>query len=376
MAVEQQVKEYDSLLDLLEDLDREGITGFQRREAYTRFLDLQARKKGVPLHGVFELTPLCNLDCKMCYVHLTTEQLGKQSLLSVEQWKALMSQAVDAGMMDATLTGGECLTYAGFDELYMYLHTRGVQIGVITNGLLLTKERISFFKQHPISGIQVSLYGSNDETYERVTGSRVFSKVMENIKSAKAAGLPVKVGVTPSLQMGTDDERLLDMLCDMRIPFTLNSNLFAAREETGRCIYDYDQSADDYIRLRKHYMKCRNMAIPQPCNDTNTFRFPAVGIQCGAGNTSFTCDWRGRMFACAMLPDISENPRETGFTQAWQIIREKAQRYPNPVECNDCTFNNLCTKCVAAHRDGAQPGHANPRICLLAKKLIESESSQ
>jgi len=130
MTVEQQIKEYDSLLDLLEDLDREGITGLQRREAYTRFLNLQARKKGVPLHGVFELTPICNLDCKMCYVHLKPEQMGNQSLMPVKQWKALMTQAMDAGMMDATLTGGECLTYAGFDELYMHLHAGGVKVSI------------------------------------------------------------------------------------------------------------------------------------------------------------------------------------------------------------------------------------------------------
>jgi len=374
VVVERQISEYDSLLELLEDLDRKGVTAIQRREAYNRFLNLQARKKGTPMHGVFELTPLCNLDCKMCYVHVTPEQIGRQSLLTAEQWKALMSEAVENGLMDATLTGGECLTYPGFDELYLYLHAQGVQVGVITNGLLLTKERIAFFRDHPVSGIQVSVYGSNDDAYEKVTGHRVYSSVLNNIKNAIDANLPVKVGVTPSKQMGNDDERLLDMLCEMRIPFTLNSNLFAARPETGRKLDDYDQSAEDYIRLRKYYMKCRGRVLPQPCEESGAVRFPAAGIQCGAGNTSFTCDWRGRMYACAMLPDIVANPLKVGFSRAWQDIRRQSQEYPNPVECDDCRFSNMCTKCIAAHRQGAMPGHANPRICMLTRMICESET--
>ena len=38
------------------------------------FLDRKAREKGIPLNGQFELTPLCNFDCRMCYTHLTKEQ--------------------------------------------------------------------------------------------------------------------------------------------------------------------------------------------------------------------------------------------------------------------------------------------------------------
>ena len=42
-------------------------------KSYNQFL-LEAAKNArghdTPISGDFELTPLCNLDCKMCYVHL------------------------------------------------------------------------------------------------------------------------------------------------------------------------------------------------------------------------------------------------------------------------------------------------------------------
>ena len=58
----------------------------------------------------------------MCYVHLNAEQLKGQKLLSAEQWEKIMSEAIEAGMLYASLTGGECLASPNFDRLYLYLH--------------------------------------------------------------------------------------------------------------------------------------------------------------------------------------------------------------------------------------------------------------
>ena len=74
-----------SLRELLAQLDAEGITDYRRYQAVRRFLDFKARDRGVPISGTFELTPLCNLDCKMCYVHLRKEQMRGAQLLSAEQ---------------------------------------------------------------------------------------------------------------------------------------------------------------------------------------------------------------------------------------------------------------------------------------------------
>ena len=84
----------------------------------------------------------------MCYVHLKPEQMDNRDLLTVEQWKDLMFQAYKAGMLHATLTGGECLTYPGFKDLFLYLHSLDCEISVFTNGVLLDQDWIDFFKQH------------------------------------------------------------------------------------------------------------------------------------------------------------------------------------------------------------------------------------
>lgn len=111
MAEALKIKEFDSLMDLLEELDREGISGDLKQEIYKRYLNFRARMRGQVYSGGFELTPLCNFDCKMCYVHLTKGQMVSESkLLTTRQWIDIMEQAVDAGIMHADLTGGECLS--------------------------------------------------------------------------------------------------------------------------------------------------------------------------------------------------------------------------------------------------------------------------
>ena len=81
----------------------------------------------------------------MCYVHLNRDQMQGRPLLTTEQWIDIMDHAIDAGMMYADLTGGECLSYPGLREIYLHLRSRGICVVILTNGQLLTEELADFF---------------------------------------------------------------------------------------------------------------------------------------------------------------------------------------------------------------------------------------
>ena len=60
-------------------------------------LQAYAKEHAVPLSANFELTPRCNFNCRMCYVHLSTErivQLGRE--LNADEWIDLAQQALEA----------------------------------------------------------------------------------------------------------------------------------------------------------------------------------------------------------------------------------------------------------------------------------------
>lgn len=69
-----------------------------------RALNRKCAGLGIPSSGIFELTPRCNLRCKMCYVRLTPEQMapiGQER--SADEWIAVAQQARDAGMVFCSL---------------------------------------------------------------------------------------------------------------------------------------------------------------------------------------------------------------------------------------------------------------------------------
>ncbi len=373
MAKATQPK-WNNLAELLADLNARQVTDYRRYKEVRDFLNMKARRLGVPLIGTFELTPLCNLDCKMCYVHLTKEQMGDRKLLPVETWINLIDQAYDAGMLYATLTGGECLTYPGFREVYLHLRSKGVETAVLTNGLLITEEMVGFFKANPPAFIQLSVYGSDEDAYERVTGHRVYGKVMETVKRINDAGIPLDIAITPSLYMAGDTEKLIRQIYDMGIHFNTNPALFSARENTGREAEENDAPLDEYVRIKKLEASLSGHEIT-PClfedlPSQRTGTGEQKGIRCGAGRSAFCISWTGEMQACNVMKDIYAQPLVDGFPAAWRTINQRAVNFPLPVECQGCQYEHICKHCVAEHLQGAECGHANPLICAWGERMV------
>lgn len=368
-----QVNKNDSLAALLADLNARGASDVQKYSAVKQFLNFKARKKGVPISGSFELTPLCNLDCKMCYVHLNKEQLNGAELLSVDQWKHIMQEAINTGMMYARLTGGECLTYSGFKELYLFLLEKGVEVSLLSNGLLMNDEMVSFLKDHKPAEIQVTLYGSNDDAYEAVTGSRVFRQVAKNIKKIDNAEIAIKIAVTPSEYM-KDGIEIIKYLHSEGLHYAINPGLISPREETGRKLSQVDLSS--YINMLKLQRELNgkdvdNTIDPESLPDPGSKEIePIQGVRCGAGRSCFSIDWKGNMRPCNTFPCDPVSVLDIGFVEAWKITNHTANNYPLPQECEGCTYKSICKHCVAEHASGAPCGHANPSICEWAKAMV------
>lgn len=362
---------------LLSVLDEAALHDDALDVSLHHYLELKARKKGVPLRGTFELTPLCNLDCRMCYVHLKEAQLqatGK-TILTGAQWKQLMKEAVDLGLMYALLTGGEAMLHPDFEELYLYLRSCGIRTSVNTNGLLLTDERIAFFKRYPPEVLRITLYGADDESYCKVTGHRVYARVSDAIRRAKEAGIRVAVSITPNRYMADNLTPLLDFCDALGAEWSVNSSLSDARPETGRNRNDYDLTLEEHIRIRRELL-LRGGGSPTPCKAEDmpeaggpeTERL--LGLRCSGGRSSFALTWDGLMHPCLRLPGTSADPLRSSLAEAWQEIFEAASRIPNPMECQGCAYQRVCEHCVASHLSGAPAGHCNPEICRRGKQLV------
>ena len=101
-------------------------------------LQQKAKISRIPLTVNFELLPVCNLNCKMCYIQSSWSDVKNQGgLKSIEYWINMAKQAKDAGTLCILLTGGEVFLYPHFKELYVELYKMGFIITINTNASLI-----------------------------------------------------------------------------------------------------------------------------------------------------------------------------------------------------------------------------------------------
>ncbi len=161
------------------------------------YLHERGRRLGLPTAGTFELTARCNFNCKMCYVHLTEEEQRRRGQeLTAEEWIALGEAAAKAGTIFLLLTGGEPTLRPDFAEIYRALHKMGMMISVNSNGYLMDEKAVALFREETPTRVNISLYGTENETYRRLCGVPTYDRIVRNIGALREAGVEVKVNLS------------------------------------------------------------------------------------------------------------------------------------------------------------------------------------
>lgn len=337
-----------------------------------------------PVNGNFELTPLCNLDCKMCYVHLQDFSVHN-SMLSGEQWISLMQQAINHGMLHAVLTGGEAMTHPDFWKIYLYLITHGVSVRVKSNGLLINKDAIGCFKHYPPDIIDISLYGCNSESYVAVTGVDAYERVVNNIRCVIDAGMRLRLMVTPSSYMQPWTEQIMDFAKSFGVKVVVNSLLIEPYENTHRTKADFDLTNTEYDRIRAKREELFPLQLMTPAEEEDIYgeleKSPDVsarGLYCNAGRSTFGINWDGTMSPCLGFPRkiVCANPLHDGFAQAWMQINKVVKDYEIPQKCHYCPINTKCHYCPTQHSRVSHLHLCDLSICSFWENTFKNKSKK
>lgn len=331
-----------------------------------------AKPTKTPVCATFELTPRCNLDCKMCYVHNQDSNALGDRELTTEQWKRVFDEAYNCGMMFATLTGGECLLRQDFKELYLHLWKKRVFLTVFTNGTLLNEDYVEFFKVYKPRKIQISLYGSSEEGYLKVTGHRGFEKAVSAIRSLKEAGIPVQVALTPSSYMKDDYISTLKFCKENGFSYKPGEfSLIENRDDSTK--RDHYLSTEEIVALSIESARLSRSVTPAecappPCGGKCTEA--PKGLICNAGKTSAVVSWDGRMCLCTAIPVSKASVLEMPYAQAWEKTKEAAGEILLGAECVGCPYDKLCPKCPPMRLSGLYTGHCNLVVCEVTRRLV------
>ena len=344
---------------------------------WSAYIHAKAAARGLPLSGNFELTPCCNFDCKMCYVHMQ-EDMSRE--LTAEQWLEIGQRACDEGMVFLLLTGGEPLMRKDFRLIYTGLKKMGLLISINTNGSLIDDEWIEFFRKDPPLRFNISLYGGCEATYRALCGHEGFDRVTRAIKALREAGMQVRINASITPENAADIPAIYGFGASVGIPVKGTAYMFPPARINGGMYGDapYRFSPEEAARYtllcREQYLTPEQLAagvqdpIADPAEDCTDGQ--GEKMRCRAGKTAFWVTWDGRMLPCGMFPTNGYDLRHIPFAEAWEDVKRDTASILLPAACKDCSLKNDCPACAAACLcESGDSSVCPPYICRMTKTL-------
>lgn len=342
----------------------------------------KAAKKKIPLTAAFELLPVCNFSCKMCYVRKSMAEVQAEGgILSGKEWLKRAEEAQKLGMLYPLLTGGEPLLHPDFREIYQGMQDMGMQISVNSNGSLINEETARWFNQHVPVRINITLYGASEETYEKLCGNgAAWGKVRDAVQWLKKYNVRVKFNTSITPLNRHDMEKIIAYAHSVDSPIQIATYMFPpfrrdeqaigqnermTPEEAGqaRAYADYLQNEPEWFlgqaERYKHFI---------PWSEDILFPIPNVemGMRCRAGTSSLWLDWKGNFLNCGMYGAVAMSGKDRSFADLWkQMVEENAAFRYQPV-CAKCPNQMLCHPCIAMVHDESGQHNGRPEyICRM-----------
>lgn len=331
----------------------------------TEFLYSKASRSGIPVSGTFELSPVCNFACRMCYVRKTQKEVmaHNRPIVTLDQWLEIAKEAKNMGMLYLLLTGGEPFMYPFFWELYEELEHMGFLISINSNGSLIDDTVIERLKTMPPTRINITLYGAEDSTYESLCQTKnVFSRVDRAIRGLKEVGIPVKLNCSLTPQNVRDLEKIVayskknDLLLEiseyMFPPLRRDSTMVGRNERftpEEAAYYHLEQYRLQYGKECYHQLleqvvqgMIEPLGLTESCVDSMDGR-----LQCRGGKAAFWVTWDGYMTPCGMMPEPKVELMGRSFSTAWQELGKKSDMVLVSGVCARCSSRKLCHACAA-----------------------------
>ena len=134
-------------------------SGFRRRWKFLgrRSRELRMIAKGLLSTGhpvLAHVVPMrrCNLSCAYC-----NEYDRVSNPVPLEVMRRRLDHLADLGTTVVTISGGEPLLHPELDDIIAHVRRRGLIAGLITNGYLLTAERIQRLNRAGLDHLQISI---------------------------------------------------------------------------------------------------------------------------------------------------------------------------------------------------------------------------
>ena len=309
----------------------------------------------VPLVMSWNVTRECNMKCSHCYINATENKLAHE--LTTEEGKKLIDQICQVSKPLLILSGGEPLLRPDIYELIKYGASKGLKMGLGSNGSLIDDVVAAKLKAAGIATVSISLDSHIPAQHDEFRGvDGAWQKAVNACKALRKNNVLVQVNTTLTQQNYDQIDNIMSLAEEIGVE---NFHLFFL-VPTGRGSKLTDitpQKYEDMIsntlaKVTKHKLNVRPSCAPQ-------FMRIAKGMGldmrqwvrgCMAGLYYCRIYPNGDVTPCPYLPVKLGNVKEKTFKEIWfNSPIFKALRDPNALKgkCGKCDYRTLCGGCRA-----------------------------
>ncbi len=266
---------------------------------------------------------------------------SNQTELSTDEWKHVISESQQMGVVTVVFTGGEPLLRPDIFELIKWVDKDEAVPLMFCNGILLSEDNVSKLAQAGLWAIHVSLDSPEPDQHDamrRVPGC--FNKALEGLKRAKDAGILTGISTyaTPerlhngqvveliemAKRIGVDEVTIFDVVPTGRLLTQDRKHLLSDEDKTELC------------RLEDAY----NQSNTTPHIITQAHVNGPTGVGCYAGWCQFYMTAYGDLMPCDFTPLTFGNARQESVEAIWErmIGHEAYCKHKNSCRMQDPAF--------------------------------------
>ncbi len=341
------------MMNTISELD--GLT-------YIEHLRKKQRERIMPFSVTFELTPLCNFRCKMCYIRLDKEQLCTAGQpLTTEKWIGIAREARDAGVYRIVFTGGEAFAYPDFRRIYETIFDMGFHITIISNGYLINESAIQWLKRRKPDFIKITLYGASDETYKKVCGiDHGFSTVTSNIRKIRENGISVVTCMTVIQDNNDDIDQVRDWVNKEGIKFVYSKVI---RKKVG-----FARSTPEEVRVPVDIDADVETGVVKHTTDLFAAGNGSPFENCRAYHDTCIIGWDGEVKGCNFISSITVKLEDGKFLDCFKELWKKLDCIKRPEKCKECQYLRFCNPCPGKlEGESGNPEEVSKYVCDFAK---------
>ncbi|MDD5691785.1 MAG: glycosyltransferase [Candidatus Omnitrophica bacterium] len=196
-----------------------------------------------PEYIILDITHRCNLRCNICEIRKDR----KIEEYTLDEVKGIIDQAIEWGVKEFVLSGGEPLLREDIFDILDFVKARNYSVGILTNGIkldeTLIKRLLPYFAAKSLS-LSISLDAMTPGLHDDIRGSRgCFEKTRGGLKSLSALkkSYPNINFNVISIILNENLEELIDLVNflkslnvnSIQLQPLLSNNLVMRERETG-----------------------------------------------------------------------------------------------------------------------------------------------